>query len=260
MSLILDALRKSEHQRQRQAGPGLAVVPEHTVTRRPSTWLLLLGGLLLLNIIVLGALLLTGRQPPAAAVTAPPAMVSPATVSPAPPAATPPADTPPAAAPPRADSAPARTSPAPVTLPTRARRDDVRPLTTEVAPASAPARAAETNTGRPATPPATTTPRSAETTTGELPAGPSPGATQQATADARLPRFTDLVVRGELNVPHMRVDIHVFSAVPADRFVFINMRKYIEGQATQEGPQVERITRDGVVMDYQGQRFFLSRD
>jgi hypothetical protein len=28
VSLILDALRKSEHQRQRQAGPGLAVVPE----------------------------------------------------------------------------------------------------------------------------------------------------------------------------------------------------------------------------------------
>ncbi len=245
MSLILDALRKSEHQRQRQAGPGLAVVPEHTVARRPSTWLLLLGGLLLLNIIVLGALLLTGRQPPATTVTAPPATVSLA----------PPAATPPAAAPPRADSAPTRTSAAPVTLPTRARRDDVRPLTTEVAPASAPARsapapAAETNTGQPATPPATTTPRSAETT----------GTTQQATADARLPRFTDLVVRGELNVPHMRVDIHVFSAVPADRFVFINMRKYIEGQATQEGPQVERITRDGVVMDYQGQRFFLSRD
>lgn len=249
MSLILDALRKSEHQRQRQAGPGLAVVPERTVTQRPSTWLLLLGGLLLLNIIVLGALLLTGRQPPATAVTAPPATVSPA----------PPAATPPAAAPPRTDSAPARTSPAPVTLPTRARRDDVRPLTTEVAPASAPARAApapaaETNTGQPATP------RPAETTTGERLAGSSPGTTQQATADARLPRFTDLVVRGELNVPHMRVDIHVFSAVPADRFVFINMRKYIEGQATQEGPQVERITRDGVVMDYQGQRFFLSRD
>jgi general secretion pathway protein B len=38
------------------------------------------------------------------------------------------------------------------------------------------------------------------------------------------------------------------------------MRRYNEGQATQEGPRVERITNDGVVMDHQGQRFFLSRD
>lgn len=246
MSLILDALRKSEHQRQRQAGPGLATVPERPVTHRPSPWLVSLGGLLLLNIIVLGALLLTGRQSPP--VTDQPAAVLTAPAATAPPRAEP-------------EPAPARTSPVPVTLPTRARRDDVRPLTTEVAPASgiaraAPAPAAETTPGQPAT----NTPRAAETTAGELPMGSSPDTERQATADARLPRFTDLVVRGELNVPHMRVDIHVFSAVPADRFVFINMRKYIEGQATQEGPRVERITRDGVVMDYQGQRFFLSRD
>ena len=58
----------------------------------------------------------------------------------------------------------------------------------------------------------------------------------------------------------MHLDIHVWSGNPAERFVFINMRRYNEGQATQEGPRVERIARDGVVMDHQGQRFFLSRD
>jgi general secretion pathway protein B len=63
-----------------------------------------------------------------------------------------------------------------------------------------------------------------------------------------------------MNVPHMHLDIHVFSENPAERFVFINMRRYDEGQVTQEGPRIERIARDGVVMDYQGQRFFLPRD
>jgi general secretion pathway protein B len=58
----------------------------------------------------------------------------------------------------------------------------------------------------------------------------------------------------------MHLDIHVFSTVAADRFVFINMRKYAEGEVTQEGPRIERIARDGVVMDHQGQRFFLPRD
>ena len=137
---------------------------------------------------------------------------------------------------------------APVTLPARPPRNEVRPLTTEVAPgAAAPARRAE-----PATP------TGAETTAPA--AAASTPAVQQATDDARLPRFADLVVRGELNVPHMHIDIHVFSPAPAERFVFINMRKYGEGDSTQEGPRVERISRDGVVMDYQGQRFFLPRD
>jgi len=224
MSLILDALRKSEHQRQRQAGPGLAVVPESRAHRRPAPWILVLGGLLALNILVLAALLLTDRPPAEIAVT-PPA----------------PAESVPAQA------ARERTVSAPVALPSRPPRNEVRPLTTEVAPpTAAPAPRAEP-----------TAPRA----TGEAPRSGAPAsAVARATEDARLPRFTDLVVRGELNVPHMHIDIHVFSGNPDERFVFINMRRYNEGQATQEGPRVERITVDGVVMDHQGQRFFLSRD
>lgn len=237
MSLILDALRKSEHERQRQAGPGLAVVPEGRERGRPATGLLVLGTLLLLNIVVLAALLLTGRPatPPTADRPLPSVTQS----------------TAPAAVPPAAPSAAPREQPlhaAPVTLPAKPPRNEVRPLTTEVAPGTA----ASTRRAEPETPAGTarTAPAAAESTP----------AVQQATDDARLPRFADLVVRGELNVPHMHVDIHVFSPAAAERFVFINMRKYREGESTQEGPRVERISRDGVVMDYQGQRFFLPRD
>lgn len=241
MSLILDALRKSEHERQRQAGPGLAVVPEGRERGRPATWLLVLGALLLLNIVVLAALLLTGRPSTPSTADRPLPSVTPSTA----PAAVPPAPatTAPSAAPreqpPRA---------APVTLPAKPPRNEVRPLTTEVAPGTA----ASTRRAEPETP--TGTARTAPAAAASTPA------VQQATDDARLPRFADLVVRGELNVPHMHVDIHVFSPAPAERFVFINMRKYREGESTQEGPRVERISRDGVVMDYQGQRFFLPRD
>lgn len=227
MSLILDALRKSEHQRQRQAGPGLAVVPESGAKHRPATWVLVLGVLLAANVIVLAVMLLTGRP-------SNPDAVTPQATDAMAPAAAPAA---PRAQPPRS---------VPVTLPPKPPRDEVRPLTTEVTP-----------------PPASPAPGAAQ---GAPPASvdaPRPTATadtERASQDARLPRFTDLVVRGELNVPHMHVDIHVFSPDPAERFVFINMRRYNEGDATQEGPRIERITNDGVVMDYQGQRFFLARD
>lgn len=232
MSLILDALRKSEHQRQRQVGPGLAAVPEGRAHQRPATWVLVLASLLVLNILVLAALLLTDRRSERAAAPAAAPVLTPAA---------------PSISPPPASARIETTRSAPVSLPAKPPREEVRPLTTEIAPAAAPARAPGAGSAAP--------------NQGAAPALPAQRpSVQQANEDARLPRFTDLVIRGELNVPHMHIDIHVFSENPAERFVFINMRKLTEGQATQEGPRVERITRDGVVMDFQGQRFFLSRD
>ena len=57
----------------------------------------------------------------------------------------------------------------------------------------------------------------------------------------------------------MRLDIHVYSNTPTERFVFINMRKYAEGQVIAEGATLERVTPDGAVLSYQGTRFLLPR-
>jgi len=38
------------------------------------------------------------------------------------------------------------------------------------------------------------------------------------------------------------------------------MRKYHEGARLQEGPTIERIRRDGVVLNSQGLRFLLPRN
>ena len=57
----------------------------------------------------------------------------------------------------------------------------------------------------------------------------------------------------------MRLDIHVYSHNPAERFVFVNMRKYVEGQVLTEGPTVERITPEGAVLNQRGLRFLLPR-
>jgi general secretion pathway protein B len=233
MSLILEALRKSEHERQREAGPALAMVPESRPERRSPKWLPVLVLLLALNIVVLAAVLWRDSSPePAAVTTAPPPAAAPAE---------PARET-------AAGQAREATVATPLPLPEKPTRHEVRPLTTELPPGSSNARAAPA--------PATTTSSPAARITSAA----SADSTRTATEDARLPRFADLVVRGELNVPHMHLDIHVYSGDPAERFVFINMRRYNEGNATQEGPKVERITRTGVVMSHQGQQFLLTRD
>ena len=235
MSLILDALRKSEHQRQREAGPALATVPESRPERRTPKWLPALVVLLALNVIVLAAALLHNSGSAPRTVTTTPA---PAAASSEPAPAT------------RQPQAAENTVAAPLPLPEKPLRHEVRPLTTELPPATPaprPAAASQSTAGSSTNPTQST-------------AAPALSAAATATEDARLPRFADLVVRGELNVPHMHLDIHVYSGDPAERFVFVNMKRYNEGDTTQEGPNVERITRTGVVMDYQGQRFLLTRD
>jgi general secretion pathway protein B len=74
-----------------------------------------------------------------------------------------------------------------------------------------------------------------------------------------LPTMDDLIAQGRLSVPEMHLDIHVYATRPAERFVFLNMRKYREGAQTPDGILVERITRDGVVLNQRGVRFLLPR-
>jgi general secretion pathway protein B len=84
--------------------------------------------------------------------------------------------------------------------------------------------------------------------------------TQNATSYDRLESFNDLRAKGQLTLPDLHLDIHVYSAQAADRFVFINTSKYKENAALAEGPVVREITPDGVILDYQGTVFLLPRE
>jgi general secretion pathway protein B len=77
-------------------------------------------------------------------------------------------------------------------------------------------------------------------------------------AGAALPTADEIVARG--GVPPLHLDLHVYSTIAAERFIFVNSRKYKQGETLQEGPVVEEITRDGAVLDFRGSRFTLSRD
>ena len=75
-----------------------------------------------------------------------------------------------------------------------------------------------------------------------------------------LPSLAELQATGRVRVAPLHLDIHVFSYVPSERFVFINMNKYSEGDRLKEGPVVEEITPDGAILEHQGQRFLLPRN
>ncbi|MGI9199768.1 MAG: general secretion pathway protein GspB, partial [Woeseiaceae bacterium] len=90
---------------------------------------------------------------------------------------------------------------------------------------------------------------------------PSPARTTSSrVTEAAVPTMDELRLEGTLQIAEMHLDIHVYSEVPQDRFVFINMNKHREGSKTAEGPVVREIRTDGVVLEYQGRVFLLPRE
>jgi general secretion pathway protein B len=222
MSFILDALKKSEIERQRQSLPGLMDAPSGARRSRLPLWAVLLGALLFINILVLAVVLVRNgagagssaagpavKRPEAAASTAAKAAAVPDHFSPL-------------------DSAPVYAPEIPV------------PAAEE--PAAAPRTFAQRAAPRPLRKPDPVLVDETPTDNDEL-----------------LPSISEINLTGAQALPELHLDVHVYATKPSDRFVYINMRKYHEGNTLQEGPVLERIRRDGVVLDYQGVRFVLPR-
>jgi hypothetical protein len=58
-------------------------------------------------------------------------------------------------------------------------------------------------------------------------------------------------------VSKLKLQMVVYSDVPAERLVFINNQKYVEGSSIDGALRVESITPDGAVLNHQGQRFVI---
>jgi general secretion pathway protein B len=220
MSFILDALKKSESERQRADAPALFEVKRAPPRPRVAAWLLVLAALLIINIVVLGAVLLRGSHdttPPTAANT---------------PAAPPAAAPTPAVAPPVATPAPA----APVTT----------------APAmAAPTPAPDSLPGNPAP---------AADAADDAPAvEPPPRAPTTGMGPGDVPTYQQAATAPGANLPDLKLDLHAYSSNPSDRFVFLNMLRLKEGQSSPAGVRVESITPDGAILSWRGTKFFLQR-
>jgi general secretion pathway protein B len=259
MSFILDALKKSEVERQRQAIPGLMDSRPLPPRAKFPLWAAALIALLVVNLVIF-AVVLTRHAPPAtASLTA--AATAPAT---APSTATAPATAPGAASPgspaagamaPAATSA-AAPSPAP---PASAAPDHFSPM--DAAP---PVYAPEIPPPQEYPGTARRTARAGSSSEGTThhaaSAAPDPVLTDSNPSDTEmLPSINEINVAEQPALANLHLDVHVYATQPSERFVYINMRKYREGATLAEGPVLERIRRDGVVLNYQGLRFVLPR-
>jgi general secretion pathway protein B len=264
MSFILDALRKSEHARQRETGPGLAEIPVAPARPKKNLWATAAVALLLVNLLAVGVLLLRRAQQDdaAAATSAPTPEGSSVTAEPV---ATPPVVAA-ATGPVTQGAAPPRAAP---TAPSEGRN----PLADEVGAGSAEPSLQAAASAVPDGPPAVT--RQGSARPGSVVYAPVPEAEDLpyvAPAPARavqpspappasepaLPGADEVIARG--GVPPLHLDLHVYANEPQQRFVFVNSRKYREGDTLAEGPVVEQITTDGAVLNFRGSRFKLSND
>ena len=237
MSLILDALKKSEAERQRQSGPTLLEVRVTQPRRRYPTWVIAVGVLLAVNMLLL--LAFVWRRPATQAAAPVAASALPATSA----AGT--ASVPGASSVPAAAALPAGVAPIASATPASAAM---------AAPGTQPL-SASGNAGVLVTPPrASPEPELAGDALSGNPADDEPAVPAGAVGRfSDLPSFND--VGGDM--PELRLDLHVYAVHARDRYALINMHRVHEGDTLAEGPRVLAITREGVALDYRGQQFML---
>ena len=226
MSFILDALKKSEAERQQKNTPGIASIPESGGKRTVSKWVWIIGVLLLANLAALAYIVLKPGPEDAPAGSRQAAT------------ATEPLDT--------ATEATVTTRPEPPAE-----------QATQAASLSSSTVPADIVPGEPTTRPAN---RETEPATQPASRKPEPEAAPLPTVADGPASFNELRAQGVLQLPDLHLDIHVYSGTPAERFVFVNMSKYTENSTLDEGPTVREITPDGVILDYLGTRFLLPRE
>ena len=84
-------------------------------------------------------------------------------------------------------------------------------------------------------------------------------ATATAKDNSQLQSWYELPpeTRSRLDLP--RLDLHVYSDEPGDRFILVNLKKYREGETLDSGLVLEEILPDGMVMSYRGERFRVEK-
>lgn len=223
MSFILDALKKSESDRQEQADTEFATVPSSPAAAAAPRWMWILGSLLMINIIVLLGLMLKPDAAPVVSEAVPNQAAVGGPLGPT-----------------------ANITAVDATPPTNAPTTGSASFSDQVAVA----RQKQPARSTPVPQQATATNITPVVSVKNLP----------QSAAAILPSLTELRMNGRLQLPDLHVDIHVYSDVQSERFVFINMHKYKENSSLDEGPVLKEITSDGVILEHNGIVFILPRE
>jgi Type II secretion system protein B len=281
--------RPHDPARPHRLSPRTPAGPPAAPTGRTLWWWLAGGGLgLVINALVFGAVFVVTRPSGLAVVAPPPVAVEKTeatTVAAAPAEQAPTVQLPamqvPTVQAPAAEAEPSGTKPPDVvararaqtgTGSSRAREGDPKdaglrppgiPAATAPQPDTALAIAPPTAPTRP-TPPAPAQPIApASTIAPEQPpsAAPPPGRRRRrgALREPSLPTASPaqpgaVEPKVEIEESKLKIEVLVWAADPEKRMVYLNGRKYVEGEALESGAVIEQIDEDGVVLVHQGQR------
>ena len=74
-----------------------------------------------------------------------------------------------------------------------------------------------------------------------------------------MPLYYELPFNVRKDLPTLTVSMHVYAAVPAQRFVVVDGERKVEGETIKEGLTLREIRADGIVLEFRGQKFFYPR-
>ena len=235
MSFILDALRKSDQQRQRSVTPALLTAQAPVVeSRQPALWWYGLFAAVLIGVGILIGWMHQWRPEPAV-----PAIQSDA-------------GRPLESSTHQSNSAPLPVVPALPALPRKPENPQPPRETT-----------AQTQSDTPALMPAkrlmdhpsvavASSPSVAPVSVHEEHARIVPG---DAVRESGVMAPTELSPALQQEIPKLVILVHSYSSKPKSRFVFINDRRWQEEEYPVPGIKLEQITPDGVIFSYKGYRF-----
>jgi len=259
MSLILEALRKSEAERQIGRAPGLLTPMAMATAQHSDRRWWLAGSLAVLLVIAIALAWWLGRNGQSAANGANQSAIA---SEPTPAAGTPPLD-PPAAvvaattqeqtatAPDAVDPAsPPATRPLPAAGPSDFPSDpDFESTERESLPLPAPASAPAATVVEPVDP----------AVPAEVPVSAALPATPPAAEGPAATPFRTLTESERAGLPPLRLSMHVFNAEPSRRFVMIDGRRRAEGDTLAAEVKLAEIRREGAIVDIRGRLVLIER-
>ncbi|MGA9332715.1 MAG: general secretion pathway protein GspB [Rudaea sp.] len=83
---------------------------------------------------------------------------------------------------------------------------------------------------------------------------------EPASAPTDVPPYYQLAYDVRKALPPLKLSMHVYAADPAARFVILNDSRMTEGEKTTDDVTLEKIVPDGVILEFKGHRFFYPRD
>lgn len=82
---------------------------------------------------------------------------------------------------------------------------------------------------------------------------------RKAPVSEEIPLFSELPSEMRQRIPPIKVNVYAYSSVPREQFVIVGMVKYRPGDEIGSGLMLEEVTREGIVLRFEGQPFRLTR-